>query len=75
MKFYQMLVPLWRHKSKHFFDITGLVCKVQTKILKNPIIGNATSRHAKCTKFCRIVTIDVRNEPRTICEMPKIACL
>ena len=27
------------------------------------IFGNAISRHANFTKFCRIVHIDVRNEP------------
>ena len=26
--------------------------------------GNAFSRHANFTKFCTIVTIDVRNKPR-----------
>ena len=50
-------------KSKKNFDITWLVCKLQTKIPKNPIFRNATSRHANFTKFCRIVTIDVRNKP------------
>ena len=39
------------------------VCKLQTKILKTPIFGNATSRHANFTKFCRNVTVGVRNEP------------
>ena len=45
------------------FDITGPVCKLQTKIPKIPNFGNATSRHANFTKFCRIVHIDVRNDP------------
>ena len=48
---------------KKEFDIIGPVCKLQTKFPKTPIFGNATSRHANCTKFCRIVTIDVRNKP------------
>ena len=46
-----------------WFHITGPVCKLQTKIPKNPIFENATSRHAKFTKFYKIVTIDVKNEP------------
>ena len=50
-------------KSKKIFDITGPVCKLQTKIPKIPIFRNATSRHANFMKFCRIVTIDVRNKP------------
>ena len=44
-------------------DRTGLVCKLQTKIPKTPIFRNATSRHANFTKFCKNVTIDVRNKP------------
>ena len=32
----------WRHKIKIKFDIVGLVCKLQTKIPKVPIFGNAT---------------------------------
>ena len=48
--------------QKNFGDITGPVCNLQTKILKNLIFGNATSRHPNFTKFCRIVTIDVRDE-------------
>ena len=39
---------------------TCLVCNLQTKILKTPIFGNAPSRHANVTRFCRIITIDVR---------------
>ena len=50
-------------KSKKIFDITGPVCKLQTKIPKIPIFGNATSRHANLTKFCRNINIDVRNKP------------
>ena len=45
-------------KSEFFFDITWLVCKLQTKLF----FRNAFSRHANFTKFCRIVTIDVRNK-------------
>ena len=30
---------------------TGPVCKLKAKIPKNPILGNATSRHADFTKF------------------------
>ena len=59
---YQMLVSIRRHKIKKI-KITGLICKVQTKIPKNPIFRNATSRHANFTKFCKIVTIDLRNKP------------
>ena len=44
-------------------DITGPVCKLQIKIPKIPIFRNATSRHANFTKFCMIVTIDVRIKP------------
>ena len=47
-------------RNQKKIDITGPVCKLQTKILKNPNFGNATSMHANFTKFCRIVTIDVR---------------
>ena len=39
-----------------------LVCKLQTKILKIPMFGNTSSRHANFTKFFRIVPIDVRNK-------------
>ena len=60
--FYQILVSTRRHEIKKIFDRTCLVCKLQTKIPKDPIFGNATSRHANLTKFCRIVAIDVRNE-------------
>ena len=49
--------------KKNVFDMSGLVCALQTKIPKTSIFGNATSRHAHFTKFCRIVIIDVRNEP------------
>ena len=35
--------------NRFFFDITGLVCKLQTEI---PIFENATSKHANFTKFC-----------------------
>ena len=49
--------------QRTFFDATGPVCKLQTKILKNTIFANTTFRHANFTKFYRIVTIDVRNEP------------
>ena len=50
-------------KSKKVFDITGPVCKLQTKIPKMPIFRNATSRHPNFTKYCRIVTIDVKSKP------------
>ena len=49
--------------QKKKFEITGPVCKLQTKIPKIPIFRNATSRRANFMKFCRIVTIDVRNKP------------
>ena len=48
--------------QKNVFDISGLVCKLQTKVPKFPIFGNANSRHVNFTKFCRIVTIDIKNE-------------
>ena len=60
--FYHLLVSIWRHKIKKEFDISGLICKLRTKIPKIPIFGNATSKHAYFTKFCRIVHI-VRNDP------------
>ena len=44
-------------RNKNFF------LKLQTKIPKNLIFGNAISRHTNFTKFYRIVTIDVRNKP------------
>ena len=51
--------------QKKIFDITGGVCNLQTKIPKNPIFGNATSRHANFTKFCRIITtIEMNPENR-----------
>ena len=50
-------------QNQKIFDITGPVCKLQTKIPKIPIFGNATSRHANLTKFCRNINIDVRNKP------------
>ena len=52
-----------RQEIRKKYAITLLVCKLQTKIPKNPIFRNATSRHANFMKFCRIVTIDVRNKP------------
>ena len=48
--------------QKMFYEITFPVCELQTEI-KKTILENATSRLAYLTKFCRIVTIDVRNEP------------
>ena len=50
-----------RNKKKNF-DIISPVCKLQTKVPKNPIFWNANSRHAKFTKFCRIVHIGIRNK-------------
>ena len=38
-----MLVPIRRHNIKKLFDISDLVCKLQTKF---PIFGIATSRYA-----------------------------
>ena len=57
--FYQMSSSFRSHENRKDFDITWLVCKLQTKIPKISISRNATSRHANFTKFCRIVTIDV----------------
>ena len=48
---YQILISIRRHKSKsNFFDITGTVCKLQTKILRNPnlemqLLGMLTSQN------------------------------
>ena len=55
--------PYGGTKSKKQIDISDLVCRLQTKIPKIPIFGNATSRHANLTKFCRNINIDVRNKP------------
>ena len=49
-------------KSKKKFDVTGRVEKLQTKISKNPCFGNAISRRANFTEFCRILNIDVGYE-------------
>ena len=62
MNFYQILVYIKRHKINKI--ITGTVFKVQTQIPKKMTFGNATSRHANFTTFCRIVTTDVRNESK-----------
>ena len=43
--------------------ISWLVFKSQTKILKNLIFRNTTSSHANFTTFCRILNIDLRNNP------------
>ena len=43
--------------------MSGLVCKVQTKIPKIPIFENTFSRHANLTIIRRNINIDVRNEP------------
>ena len=59
MKFLPDAGTHWRYKIKKI-DLTGPVCKEQNKI---PIFINATSSHANFMKFCRIVTIDVRNIP------------
>ena len=45
--------------QKCFFDISGLICKLQTKTQKIPTLKKATYRHANFTKFCRIVHIDI----------------
>ena len=63
MKFLPDVGIYKKAQNQKNFDITGPVCKLKTKIPKIPIIGNVTSRHANFTKFCRIVTIDVRNKP------------
>ena len=51
----------WGGTKSEFFDITWLVCKLQTKIPKNPIFRNATSSHANFTKFGSIINIYVAN--------------
>ena len=49
--------------DEFFYDkVGGPVCKLQIKILKISIFGNAIFRRANLTKFCRIVTIDVKNK-------------
>ena len=48
--------------QKRFFDIYGLVCKLQTEVQKIVIFGIATTRHANCTKFGRIVHINFRDK-------------
>ena len=50
-------------QNQRNFDISDLVYELQTKTPKTPIFRNATSRHANFMKFCKIVTIDVRNKP------------
>ena len=62
MKFLPQVSIHKEAQIKKFFDITGLVCKLQNKILKISIFGNATSRHANFMKFGRIINVDVRNE-------------
>ena len=59
---YQMLVSIRSHKIKKKIDITRPVCKLQTKIRKNPNFRNANSRHTNFAIFSRIVTIVFRNE-------------
>ena len=47
--------------DEFFYDkVGGPVCKLQIKILN---FGNAIFRRANLTKFCRIVNIEVENEP------------
>ena len=63
-KFYQNSSSVRRHEIRKKFERTWLVCKLQTKIPKNQIFRKAYFRHSNITKFCRIVTIDVRNNPQ-----------
>ena len=49
-------------QNQRNFDISDLVYELQTKTPKTPIFLNATSRHAKFTKLCRIVHIDIRKK-------------
>ena len=42
-------------------EITGLICKSQTKVRENLVLGNVSSRHGNLTKFCRITNIDFKN--------------
>ena len=63
-------------KNQNKIDITGLVCELQTKIPKNLIFENATSRHANFTTFCKIFIIDIRNKPwKFQIDMSKIGYL
>ena len=62
IKFSLDFVTYMEVQNQQKFDIDGPVCKLQTKILKEPIFGNASSRHANFTRFCRTITIDVRNK-------------
>ena len=50
-------------RNKKKIDMNCPACKLQTKIPKIRIFGNATSRHTNLTKFCRNINIDVRNKP------------
>ena len=40
--------------QKQISDMTCLVCKLQTKVLKIPIFGGAIRGHANFTKFCEL---------------------
>ena len=59
-------------KSKRKYNISGLVCKLQTKIPKIPIFENATS-----TKYQKISDRYLKDWLfyRIICKMPRKAGL
>ena len=57
-------------------NISGLVCKLQTKIQIILVFWNATSRHANSSKLCNIVHPDVRNKSLIFqIDIPKIGYL
>ena len=63
MKFLPYVGTQIEAQNNKRIDISDLACRLQTKIPRISIFGNATSRHDNLTKFCRNINIDVRNEP------------
>ena len=65
--FYQMSSTIGRHEIQNNFDITHLICKLQVRKFKKRLdcllSGNETYEHVSFTKFCRIINIDVKNQP------------
>ena len=62
MKFLPDVVIYKEAQNQNKIDIAGPVCKLQTKIQRNPVFRNATSRCANLAKLCRIINIDIKNE-------------
>ena len=61
---YSYLLAVTNMSDNTPLDLLGVYTPLlQTKIPEIPIFGNATSRHANLTKFCRNINIDVRNKP------------